>query len=107
MGTARGMILMVAAERFEFSGILQRGSAWRSLSWGLAFAMDGRLNGKPVALVANGPGPRLAAQAFSTARRHCSVEAVVSTGTCGGLNPALAVGDVIVASQVLDTGTGK
>ena len=72
-------ILVVAAELFEVKYIRpQAGQHW-------LFA-------------ANGPGPALATEALD--RVTCPVDAVVSTGLCGGLAEQLAVGDIVVGTAV-------
>jgi adenosylhomocysteine nucleosidase len=99
-------ILMVAAEAMEFQGLLSRLTANR-LNWDLHFAREAEWNGNRTILVANGAGPQLAGQAADTARRHVRPDAVVSTGFCGALDPVLKVGDVVVASAVIDSENGK
>ncbi|MBI3207846.1 MAG: hypothetical protein HYZ37_02970 [Candidatus Solibacter usitatus] len=98
---------MVAAEKFEFDGVLRRTTGVRQLGWPMRFAAEGTLNGRRVVFVANGPGPRLAAEALETVLRAMPVDQVVSTGTCGGLDPALRVGDVVEAGEVLDSVSGE
>jgi adenosylhomocysteine nucleosidase len=48
--------------------------------------------------VANGPGPRLVEQAVEQVREP--VDAVLSTGICGALDPSLRVGDIVVGLSV-------
>ncbi len=61
------------------------------------------MGGRRAALVANGPGPKLAGAAAREAlKRMENVEAVVSTGYCGALDGALKRCDVFVADSVND-----
>jgi adenosylhomocysteine nucleosidase len=76
--------LIVAAEAREFAGIVKRTGASKN-QW---------------ILVANGPGPRLAAEALDEAlRERRKVEGIVSTGFCGALDLALGVGDIVVSGD--------
>ncbi|MGH9666626.1 MAG: hypothetical protein ACRD9L_19550 [Bryobacteraceae bacterium] len=95
--------VFVAAEGREFHGILRRLGDVQKLEWPIKFARSGKSNGRRWVLVANGPGPRLAAEAAGAARRReIELDALISTGFCGGLDPALAVGDIVAGSRVLD-----
>lgn len=104
MSTAAA-VLIVAAEGFELGGLLRRLDGKTRLDWPLQFAWEGRRGEQILRLVAHGPGPKLAGQAADTARARGVVRAVVSTGLCGALDPALRVGDIFVASRVLSVGT--
>jgi len=87
-------LLLVAAERREFSGILRRCGASKPLDWPEAhFAREAHWRGDRWWFVANGPGPRLVERALEQRR---AVEAVISTGFCGALDPALRVGDMVL-----------
>ncbi len=99
-------ILVVAAEARELQGVLKR-TRVRTLQWGLRFACEGDLNGSNAVFVAHGPGMQLAGAAVDTARRHMRPDAVVSTGFCGALDPALNGGDVFIATAVVDKDSGK
>ena len=68
------------------------------------FARVGRLNGVPVALVANGPGPQLAGEAVDVAEQSERMDAFISTGFCGGLEPSLNACDIFVATEVAGIG---
>ena len=72
--------------------------------WPLDFARLGRLNGREVALVANGPGPKLAGEAVDVVRKNVSIEAIVSTGFCGGLKLSLGNSEIFVATEVVGSG---
>lgn len=67
-------MLVIAAERFELNSMPRR-PGWE--------------------FVANGPGPQLAAAAV-----RVGFDAVLSAGICGALDPALRVGDIVVANAV-------
>ena len=68
--------------------------------WPLDFARLGRLHGVRVVMVANGPGPQLAGAAVDAVEQNEEMDALVSIGFCGGLNPSLRAGDIFVASEV-------
>jgi len=108
-------ILFVAAEAAELKPLAERLEGLRKLSWPIAYAYEGIADGRRLILAANGAGPNLAAKATEVAIRAVTgaelsssrLEAVVSTGYAGGLDPALQLGDLVIASQVLDFATGE
>jgi adenosylhomocysteine nucleosidase len=90
--------LLVAAEAREFAGILKRAAPARDLPWpNAAFAREIAWNGARWLLVANGPGPALAGKALET---NPAVDAVISIGFCGALDPALRIGDIVVSGEL-------
>jgi len=96
------LLVFVAAEQQEFDGLIARAERVVSLDWPLAFAKRAWLNGRPVLLVANGPGPRLAGQALDEVRKGGEeLEGLASIGFCGALDPALNPCDIFIASQIL------
>lgn len=103
-------ILYVASEAVELEPMARLLTGLRKLKWPLAYAHEGVWEGRRVLLAANGAGPKLAMHAVEIAIRaitsaelsSSALEAVVSTGFCGALDPALREGQVIVASEVLD-----
>ncbi len=72
--------------------------------WPVDFARVGQLNGAPVVLVANGPGPTLAGAAVDVVKERESMDGLISTGFCGGLEPSLSACDIFVATEVAGTG---
>ncbi len=96
------MILFVAAESREFNGIRRHLSDTRQPDWPVQFVLEGRLGRRQVGLVAHGPGPHLAGHAVNIARNRTTVEAMVSIGFCGALDPALQPGDIFMAAEVVD-----
>ena len=91
---------MVAAEAREFAGLLRHCEQVARLNWPLDFVRTARLNGRPVVLAANGPGPKLAARAAEVIKEHQELEGLVSIGFCGALSPALSACDVFVADKL-------
>lgn len=95
------MIVAVAAEGLEFAGWLRHCSGVKKLKWPVEFAREAEWNGARVTMVANGAGPRLASEALTVAREQIdSIQAVMSIGLCGALDPALRVNDIFTAVGV-------
>jgi len=84
----------------EFSGILKRCGPVQRLDQagarfaGVRFAREARWKGDRWWLVAHGPGARLVRNAL---KERQDVEGIISTGFCGALDPALAVGAIVVS----------
>ena len=93
-------ILLVAAEAKELRGILRRCQRPERLGWPLRFSRAGELAGQRLLMVADGPGRELALGALRLALGRQRVDAVVSTGWCGALEPDFAPGEIFVASRV-------
>jgi adenosylhomocysteine nucleosidase len=91
----------VAAEAREFSGLLRHAERVVKLSWPLDFARKIWLSGHAAILVANGPGPKLAAEAVEIAKGRAELTGLVSTGFCGALDPALKLSDIFVATEIV------
>jgi adenosylhomocysteine nucleosidase len=51
-------------------------------------------------MIANGPGTELVRQALTASKTEtANVDGILSTGLCGALDPALRVGDIVVAGD--------
>ena len=108
-------ILYVAAEASELKPFASYLTGLRKLKWPLDYAYEGVLEGRRMMLAANGAGPKLAAQAVEVAMRAVQVaelsssrlEAVVSVGYCGALDPQLAENEIVMATAILDGATGE
>ena len=112
MGIAEGepVRLVVAAESREFRGILRNCGPVNELKWSVAVSVAAVVNGLKYVFAANGPGPRLAGQVLRAAEVEAGktgIGVVISTGFCGGLDPQLQLGDIVEATSVLDSGTGR
>jgi adenosylhomocysteine nucleosidase len=99
------LLAFVAAESREFTGLLRTAERVVKLNWPLDFARKIWLNGRAALLLANGPGPKLAAEAVEIAKGREQLNGLVSTGFCGALNPALKVSDIFVASAIFADGS--
>ena len=108
-------ILYVAAEALELEPLAQLLTGLRKLKWPVDYAYEGIWEGRRVMLAANGAGPKLAVRAVETAIRAVTaaelsaskLEAVVSTGICGALDPNLRENEVVVATEVEDAATNE
>ncbi len=94
-------MLIVAAERAELEPVAGRLTGVRPLEVTPAWALTGRLGPLPVALAASGAGRKPAAAVVRSLAERLRLRGVVSAGWCGGLDPSLQVGQVVVADRVL------
>jgi adenosylhomocysteine nucleosidase len=94
------LLALVAAEAREFSGLLRHAERVVKLDWPIDFARKIWLNGRAALLLANGPGPKLAAEAVEIAKGRERLTGLVSTGFCGALDPALKPLDIFVATTI-------
>ncbi len=97
-------ILLVASDRRELAGVARHCRRLERLDWPLEYAARGELGGQRVLMVANGLGRARAAAAVATACGRERVDAVVSAGWCGALDPELAPGEILVAGEVQAAG---
>lgn len=108
-------ILYVASEAAELKPFASLLTGLRKLKWPLDYAWEGIWEGRRMLLAANGAGPKLASQVVETAIRAAMVadlsssrlEAIVSTGFCGALDPKLREGQIVVATSVSCPETGE
>ncbi|HEY7208923.1 MAG TPA: hypothetical protein VH477_01520 [Bryobacteraceae bacterium] len=108
-------ILYVAAEAAELKPFAALLTGLRKLKWPVDYAWEGIWESRRMLLAANGAGPKLAAQVVETAIRAAMVaelsssklEAVVSTGFCGALDPALGQCQIVVGSDIRCPETGE
>ena len=96
-----GMLLVVAAAPFEFSGFSDLA---RCGIPGIRWSATAPVGAVSATLVANGAGGRAAVAGTLAALAAGRYRAVVSTGFAGGLDPALRVGDAFLADSVLCAG---
>ncbi len=92
------LLLIVAADRRELAGFRNL----KPVDIGLHCAFRADLADGPALLVAHGPGRENARGAVQAAAERFDLSAVVSTGYAGGLDQALAVGDIVVVERILE-----
>lgn len=97
---------MVGADRRELAGVLSRCRDAERLDVGLPFAVRARLRDQAVLLAANGPGPVLAGEVVRRLAGLGPLRAIVSTGSCGALDPGLEPGEIFAATEVCCPRTG-
>ena len=108
-------ILYVASEAAELRPFASLLTGLRKLKWPVDYAFEGILGSRRILLAANGAGPRLASHVVEIAIRAGMVaelsssrlEAVVSTGYCGALEPALSEHQIVVASEIISAADGE
>lgn len=97
-------LLVIASDPREFHGILshaEASSAVREMK-GIDFARRARLGSNQILVAANGVGVRRATAALDAALPVFQPDALASIGFCGALAPALALNDILVATEVTD-----
>jgi adenosylhomocysteine nucleosidase len=97
-------VLLVSSMAGEFGGLTRRFAATPLAGWPIDYAAQILRGNERWILAANGAGADLALEAFHAARGRYAIDAVVSTGYCGALDPAIAAAEVVVATQVFDQG---
>jgi adenosylhomocysteine nucleosidase len=103
-------ILYVASEASELKPLAEMLTGLRKLPWPIDYAYEGVHEGRRILLAANGAGPRLAEKAVEVAIRAVTaadlsaskLEAVISTGWCGALDPALKEKQILIATEILN-----
>jgi adenosylhomocysteine nucleosidase len=93
-------ILIVAADRREFSGILAHSAGVSPARLAVAWSRSASLGNHQLVLAANGAGEQRAAAAVEAALQGFPADAIVSTGFCGALAPELQIADIVVGSAI-------
>ncbi len=84
----------------ELGGILARCANVRTERWNIRFGRSAEWKGCRLLLAANGPGPALSGAAVDEMGNE-KVDAIISTGLCGALDPALEVNAIFAATRVM------
>src|SRR5690349_11137867 len=94
-------LLLVAADRMEFAGVLARATDIKRARLPLDWARSARLSGNDVLLVANGIGRKRSAAAVDRAVALFHPEAVASIGFCGALDESLDIAAIVVGTSIV------
>jgi adenosylhomocysteine nucleosidase len=93
-------VLFVASEAREFKGLSRQLPRLGRLRIAVDYVREAHHQGQRWLLLANGPGDGLAAQGLERVLAFAPVDAMVSTGYCGGLQPSLPPFALVAASEV-------
>jgi adenosylhomocysteine nucleosidase len=103
----RADIGLISALPLELSDFLGRCSKVKTYSGG-RFTFRGGFYGKiRIAVVESGPGCARARRAAAALMEAHAPRWIVSTGFCGALTPALKIGDIVVANEVVNVAGEK
>jgi adenosylhomocysteine nucleosidase len=104
MGAQQNCVAIIAAYRQEVGALLRRQGNVRRLG-DKRFSLW--LHGRPVALAIAGAGAENAYRTAHELIQTFSAAGVISIGFAGGLSDSLGVGELLVAAEVIDEGTGE
>jgi len=103
---SEGLIGVVAALPEEIRPLQQRLQRTRRIRLGKGKGLQGVLGTRGIVTMATGDGSERARHGLMDLLTYVELEAVFAIGIAGGLSADLEVGDVVVASQVMN-GTGE
>jgi adenosylhomocysteine nucleosidase len=98
------MIAILVAVRQELKPILRRADANHVVRQEHLDFHEGRLGGKPVALLALGIGKECARIAAEMTIRCYRPDLVISSGFGGGLQSDIRAGDIVIGTEILELG---
>jgi adenosylhomocysteine nucleosidase len=103
-GTAPiGLICAIPQERIELRGGLEHDQRVEIGRFGFD---QGQLDGRPVVLAEAGIGKVNTAAVATLLATHFHAGTLVFSGVAGGLDPALAIGDVVIATRAIQHDCG-
>ena len=92
---------IIGAMKAEVEGLIQAlAPVSQTTVAGLTF-FQGELVNHPVVVVQSGVGKVNAAMCTQILIDHFSVSAIINTGVAGGINPKVAIGDVVIATHAM------
>ncbi len=94
-------IAIIGAIKDEIAGIKNLMKITDALRWQTGNAFAGTWQGRPVVLVRSGMGCDCAKRALAEIAGKYDLECAISVGYAGALDPALRVGDLVVAEKVV------
>ncbi|MDR0219598.1 MAG: 5'-methylthioadenosine/S-adenosylhomocysteine nucleosidase [Enterobacteriaceae bacterium] len=93
-------IAVIGAMEQEVTLLRDQIEGLQTLSRGGCEIYTGKLNGVEIALLKSGIGKVAAALGTTLLIEHCQPDIVINTGSAGGLDPKLKVGDIVVSDEV-------
>ena len=94
-------IAIIGAIKDEIAGIKKEMRITNTLHWPTGNAFVGEWQGRTIVLIRSGMGCDRARRALAEMAKKFELEQVISIGYAGALDPALKVGDLVVADQVV------
>ncbi len=95
------MIAVVGAMESEIDGVRRRMRVESEHRWGLIVVREGRLGERRLCCARSGVGKACAAAVTTHVIDRYRPESVVYVGIAGALDPALEIGDLVVATECL------
>lgn len=100
-------IAILGAIKDEIAGIKQEMQITGTLRWPTGNAFVGEWQGVPIILVRSGMGRDRAQRALIEIAEKWNLKEVISIGYAGALDSSLAVGDLVVADQVIEMDSSR
>ena len=100
-------VAIIGAIKDEIAGIKNQMRITEPIRWQTGNAFIGEWQGVPIVLVRSGMGCNSAKLALAEIAGKYDLECVISIGYAGALDPALQVGELVVADQVVYFATSK
>ncbi len=94
-------IAIIGAIKDEIAGIKKEMQITDTLRWPTGNAFVGEWQGRTIVLIRSGMGCDRARRALAEMAKKFELEQVISIGYAGALDPALKVGELVVADQVV------
>ncbi|UBX49517.1 5'-methylthioadenosine/S-adenosylhomocysteine nucleosidase [Providencia alcalifaciens] len=91
---------IIGAMEQEVASLREKIEGCQTLSLAGCEIYTGKMNGIDVALLKSGIGKVAAAIGTTLLLEHCKPDVVINTGSAGGLDPRLNVGDIVVSTEV-------
>ena len=91
---------IIGAMEQEVATLRERIEGCQTLSLAGCEIYTGKMNDVDVALLKSGIGKVAAAIGTTLLLEHCKPDVVINTGSAGGLDPRLNVGDIVVSTEV-------
>lgn len=106
MGEPSGAVAVIAAMVPELRPIVRK-LRLRSTTIGDFPAHEGTARGRPVVGLVTSMGTEAATAATKALLAHRSIERVIVVGICGGMDPGLRIGALVIPTETMIEATGR